>query len=723
MLKRLPEIWGGLEGTVNRVRDRYFDQCRRNGHRERIDDLERFRALGIQALRYPLLWEVVAPERLEDAEFSAFDAPLARLRELSLRPILGLVHHGSGPRHTSLLDPRFGEKLSAYAARVAERYPFVEDYTPVNEPLTTARFSCLYGHWYPHRRDYASFARALVNQCRGVVLAMRAVRAVNPRARLVATDDMGRTYSTARLEYQARFENEQRWLSFDLLCGKVDPEHPLYEHLVAHGIRPDELEFFREHAAAPAVIGLNYYLTSDRLLDERLADYPERTHGGNGRERYADVEAVRAWPAGITGHRALLDAAWARYGLPVAFTEVHLGCTREEQLRWLREAWEATVSARSCGVDARAITVWALLGAFDWNSLVTEERGFYESGAFDVRGRPPRPTAITRMTRALTQTGTYSHPVLLAPGWWRRPDRIHCGAFACDSRPTEDDESVPPLLITGATGTLGRAFARLCRVRGIRHRLLARDELDIADPGSIAAALDRHQPWGVVNAAGYVRVDDAELDHDRCFRENTRGPALLARACAGAGVRLVTFSTDLVFSGDGQRPYRESDPAQPLNTYGRSKAAAEQLVLEALPTALVVRTSAFFGPWDVHHFVHHALSALRRGERFAAAADLVVSPTYVPDLVNATLDLLIDEEHGLWHVSNEAALSWAELAAMAAELAGLCTRLVQPVPAAALKLSARRPAFSALGSERGQLLPPLEDALSRYWTERTPDAA
>jgi dTDP-4-dehydrorhamnose reductase len=92
----------------------------------------------------------------------------------------------------------------------------------------------------------------------------------------------------------------------------------------------------------------------------------------------------------------------------------------------------------------------------------------------------------------------------------------------------------------------------------------------------------------------------------------------------------------------------------PLNAYGRSKAEAERRVLDSDPQALVVRTSAFFGPWDEHNFVTQALAALGEGRPFAAAGDMTVSPTYVPDLVNACLDLLIDKECGIWHLTNGA---------------------------------------------------------------------
>ena len=275
-----------------------------------------------------------------------------------------------------------------------------------------------------------------------------------------------------------------------------------------------------------------------------------------------------------------------------------------------------------------------------------------------------------------------------------------------------------PLLITGATGTLGRAFARLCDLRGLAHRLTTRADMDIADPASVAALLDDLQPWAVVNTAGYVRVDDAEREPAACERENTTGPAVLAAACAARGLQLLTFSSDLVFDGAKRTPYVESDPVAPLNVYGRTKAAAERRVLAAHPSALVARTSAFFGPWDEYNFVMVALRELRAGRPFVAAEDATVSPTYVPDLVNAGLDLLLDGERGLWHLANPGETTWADLARTAAELAGVDPSGVEGRPAAELHLPAPRPLYSALASERGWIMPSLDDALRRYMAER-----
>jgi dTDP-4-dehydrorhamnose reductase len=238
--------------------------------------------------------------------------------------------------------------------------------------------------------------------------------------------------------------------------------------------------------------------------------------------------------------------------------------------------------------------------------------------------------------------------------------------------------------------------------------------MDITNPRSVAAALDMLRPWAVVNAAGYVRVDEAEREPAACYRANTAGPKILAAACAEREVALLTFSSDLVFDGTQARPYVEHDPVNPLNVYGDSKAQAELAVLQHLPTALVVRTSAFFGPWDAHNAVTRTLQALASKRPFVVADNVMISPTYVPDLVQASLDLLIDRETGVWHLANAGALSWAELARQAAELAGLDAQGVVGRPVEELGLVARRPIYSVLGSARGWLLPTLDDALLRY---------
>lgn len=716
------ELWGGIECTINRVHDVYHNQLERSAHIDRLTDLDLFASLGIRTLRYPVLWEHIAPEDVASADWSWPDARLQRLREHGITPIIGLVHHGSGPRHTSLVDPAFPEKLACYAAAVARRYPWVEHYTPVNEPLTTARFSGLYGFWHPHGRDANTFWVALSNQCRAIVLSMQAIRAFNPRAQLIQTDDLGKTYSTRRLRYQAKFNNELRWLAWDLLSARVDKKHALWNWLVRGcGARPQDLDWFREHATPPDIVGINYYVSSERLLDERLSHYPPRCHGGNRRHRYADIEAARAINVPTAGAVTLIREAWERYALPIAITEAHMGSSREDQMRWLMEIWRAAEQTKCEGVDIRAVTAWALLGSYDWDCLVTACRDYYEPGAFDLRRTQPRPTALAGLMRDLAAGMTPHHPVLSQPGWWRRDVRFACAPVTpCQfvaSATTSTKQRDAPILITGATGTLGQAYSRICQERGLPHRLLARRELDIADASGIERAIEHYEPWAVINTAGYVRVDDAESDPERCFRENTLGPSVLAEVCAKHKLPLVTFSSNLVFDGQQQQPYIETDGVFPLNVYGRSKAEAEVRVLGRHPSSLVIRTSSFFGPWDEYNFITTALRALCNGRPFRAANDLIISPTYVPDLVHASLDLLIDSESGIWHLTNGAEITWADLVLHAAQLAKLDCSPLHACPNAELGLIARRPTYSAMTSRRAQILPTLQHALERYLSQ------
>jgi dTDP-4-dehydrorhamnose reductase len=719
---------------LNRVGDTYFDQCRWSGHADRLEDLDLLAGLGIRKLRYPVLWEKHAPESLDRVDFAWADERLARLRELGIAPIVGLVHHGSGPRYTGLADPEFPQKLACYARIVAERYPWLRDFTPVNEPLTTARFSGLYGHWYPHGRDERTFVRCLLNQVKGVILAMLEIRKVIPDARLVQTEDLAKIHATPGMAYQADFENERRWVSLDLLTGTLSPARRMYKHLVhVAGVDRRELDWFLDNACPPDVVGTNYYVTSERFLDERVDAYPAHAHATNGRQMYADVAACHVRGEGAAGLEVLLRECWQRYHLPIAVTEAHLGCTREEQVRWLGEIWEGAQGALRSGVDVRAVTAWCAFGAHNWNTLVTRDEGYYEPGLFDVRAPKPRPTALAHLCKQLARRGRAEHPVMDSAGWWRRSARLIFPVTY--SHPDRRLAAIPPgyhgvrggggierpILITGGGGTLAQALLRACRMRGLAHVALERDALDITYPDMIGRVLERHAPWAVINTAGMTSVDLAERDPEACRLTNAVGPAALAEACAAGGVRLVTFSTDLVFNGvqggGSGKPYVETDPVQPLNEYGRSKAGAECLVLGALPSALVIRTGPFFGPWDGANFVARALADVAAGRPVRAAIDQVVSPTYVPDLAAATLDLLVDGANGLWHVANAGAIDWATFAERAVRRAGYDPLMVHGITTEDLGLAAPRPRYSALASIRHTLMPSLDDALERFFRE------
>jgi dTDP-4-dehydrorhamnose reductase len=705
-------IWGGVECSVNRVGDCWHDQMELSGHAHRLSDLELVAELGIKTLRYPVLWERTAPDSPRQRNWRWADERLLKLRALSIAPIVGLVHHGSGPRYTGLLKSNFPEELARFAGDVAARYPWVSRYTPINEPMTTARFSTLYGHWYPHHRDDVSFARAFVNQCRAIALSMIAIRRVNPSAELVQTEDLGTTRSTAHMAYQRDFENQRRWLTWDLLCGRVDRRHAMRAFLERCGISADELDWFEAHPCPPQVIGINHYVTSDRYLDERLALYPPASHGGNAVERYADAEAVRVLPQKYDGWKVIEQAA-ARYAVPIAVTEVHLGCTREEQLRWFHEAHKAAQAARDEGCTVIAVTVWALFGSYNWDKLLIQD-GSYEPGAFDVRSSPPRPTAIARHIQELIGSGRPLDSPFTAGGWWQQPSKILYGAPTHCPRLNDGLDARPrPLLICGAGGVLGQEFKSACERRNLPFIALSRNDLENSDLRAVEAICDAAKPWAIVNAAGYVNVDAAERHAAQCFRDNVEGSQTLAATANARTIPFLTFSSDLVFDGHSGSPYTESCYTAPLNVYGLSKVAAEAATL-LYPSTLCVRTAAFFGAENGSDFLSDALRALRGGGEYAALHDVTVSPTYVPDLVDACLDLLIDGCTGLVHLVNRGAVTWSHFLEQGATAVGVDTRSLRRSALDEAQLAARRPRYSALASDRVGVMPSLEDAIARY---------
>jgi dTDP-4-dehydrorhamnose reductase len=478
-----PEIWGGIECTINRLAGGYSDQLALSGHYDREDDIDAIAALGIAALRYPVLWEKHQPLEHGDTDFTWVASRLEQIKSHNIKPIAGLVHHGSGPEYTNLLDPHFPELLAAYARKVAERFPWINMYTPVNEPLTTARFSGMYGFWFPHEKSELAYIKMLLNQLKATVLAMKEIRKINPEALLVQTEDLGKTYSTPLLSYQAKFENDRRFYTQDILCGRFTKEHPSWNYFVSLGIAEADLEFFIENPCPPGLLGVNYYCTSERFLDENIHNYPLSTHGGNGIHAYADVEAVRVRMSEPHGFSALVNELYERYNIPVAITEAHLNCSREGQMKWFLDIYESACSLKQQGVDIRAVTSWSLLGAYGWNKLLTTTDKTYERGVFDVSSGKRRPTAMAKMIRELALTGKHSSHALHAPGWWNRDSRFFEQHTV---RPSTDLlKDARPIVILGKTGTLGKALARICGSRLLHHVLLGREDADITDADAI----------------------------------------------------------------------------------------------------------------------------------------------------------------------------------------------------------------------------------------------
>lgn len=640
------EIWGGIECTVARIGDAYVDQTIRTGHHDRLEDLERIASLGISHLRYPVIWERVAPDGVEHADWSWTDERLARLRELNVTPIVTLLHHGSGPRDTNLLDPKFPRKLASFARAVARRYPWIQYYTPVNEPLTTARFAALYGWWYPHERDEVSFYRALLNQIAGIRAAMHAIREECPRAKLVATEDLGKTYATPRLQYQAEHENARRFLTYDLLCDRFDANPHMRYHLLRLGFSLDE-RALRDLVCPPDVLGFNYYVTGERWLDERVSRYPGVADPGNAIERYVDVEAARVCVESIAGAAALLRECWERYGRTLAITEAHLASTREEQLRWIRDMHRDALALRAGGVDLRAMTVWSLFGAFDWNSALTRQDGYYESGAFDSAAAVPRETAIAQYVRTITGKSADVSPALEGLGWWRTPSRIVYPAILRDAHaPAAAPQSTHarrPIVIVGAEDPLADVVAAACQTRSLAYELWTDP---IEKPENFAKHLLASHAWAVFDCTGTENAWRSDGNGHGLFEHF----AAVARAVREAGLPLVAISSPLVFDG---RPLArtEDDMPCPDEDRGLLYAEIEELLKLLVPKSLILRCGIPFAGATRFGWHDTALLRMLQGQRATVFCDYV-SAVHRDDLARVALDLLIDGECGPVHVFN-----------------------------------------------------------------------
>ena len=271
--------------------------------------------------------------------------------------------------------------------------------------------------------------------------------------------------------------------------------------------------------------------------------------------------------------------------------------------------------------------------------------------------------------------------------------------------------------VIGAQGQLGQD---LMKVLGPAAVGLTHQQVDVVDGVGVVQVLQALRPDWVLNTAAFHRVDDCEASPGRALDVNATGAFNVARACALVGARGVFFSTDYVFGGGPRRekqPYLEADQPAPLNVYGVSKVAGEQLVLQASERMLVVRSAGLYGQatsrkgWTFPELMLHLGSTQ---DVVRVVDDQVLSPTYTQDLAAAVKTLIDDEASGLVHVANAGECSWYEFARATFDLTRHGARL-EPQTTAAAGRRARRPPYSALASAR--VAAPLRhwrDALGDY---------
>lgn len=417
----LPEVWAGPECSFVEARGVLRDQLRETGHVDRSADVGRLAGLGIRAVRLPILWGWPDGRDGFDAAWAA--ARVEAFEARGVRIVAGLLHHGWGPSGTSPLDPDYPERFAEHAATVAEAFPGIDAFLPVNEPMTTARFSGLYGWWSPYGSSWPMFAALLLAQCVAIQEAARVLRALRPTATIVVNEDLGRAVGPPSVGEVIERHERRRWSTFDLLMGRVGPRHPLWADLGVDALAVRRLEALAADPVQPDLLGLDYYVTSDRYLDDVLEPYPEHVRAGHDGGRYVDIESVRVAGLPFGGFGPLIREAWARYGRPLALTEVQLAGESADQVAWWREAWAAARRAVRDGIPVQAVTAWSAFGAWDWDSVLLAEGRRYEPGCFDATLPRPRATPLAAAVRASAVPGLDPRGSRLPAGWWRRSDR------------------------------------------------------------------------------------------------------------------------------------------------------------------------------------------------------------------------------------------------------------------------------------------------------------
>lgn len=267
------------------------------------------------------------------------------------------------------------------------------------------------------------------------------------------------------------------------------------------------------------------------------------------------------------------------------------------------------------------------------------------------------------------------------------------------------------LLVTGHRGQLGTELMGLCAARGIPATGVDVDTVDVTDRAAVAAAVAAARPDAVIHCAAWTAVDACEGDPEKAFRANATAVRWVAEACAAVHAHLVHVSTDYVFDGTKPAPYVETDAPNPRSVYGRTKLAGEREALAA-PSAAVARTSWVCGAAGAN-MVKTVVRLLREGRPLAFVTDQVGHPTFTADLAPALVQLAADRRTGLYHVTNQGAVSWWEFVREIVRLAGGDPAVVRPITTAELDppRPAPRPANSVLADVawRAAGYPPLRD--------------
>lgn len=254
--------------------------------------------------------------------------------------------------------------------------------------------------------------------------------------------------------------------------------------------------------------------------------------------------------------------------------------------------------------------------------------------------------------------------------------------------------NLPKVLVTGANGQFGKEMVDVLLQQGYDCIGYGREQLDVTDMESVKSVVQSIRPDIIIHAAAYTKVDMAEAEPDEAFRVNAWGTRNISVVAEAVKAKLVYISTDYVFDGKATEPYQEFSPTLPLNVYGASKLAGEQMVRDFHSRYFIVRTSWVYGQHG-HNFVKTMLSLAEQDQPLKVVHDQIGSPTYTVDLVKKIVEMIRTDRYGIYHVTNSGSCSWYEFAKAIFSFAGI-SKSVHPVQTSDFPRPAKRPAYSVL---------------------------
>jgi len=272
------------------------------------------------------------------------------------------------------------------------------------------------------------------------------------------------------------------------------------------------------------------------------------------------------------------------------------------------------------------------------------------------------------------------------------------------------------VIILGGTGLLGADIIKACK-KDYEITGLSSSDVDITDPDRVYNYIKTKKPEVVINSAAITDVDKCELEPDRAYSVNTMGPKNIAIACRDFKIKFIHISTDYVFNGKKGQPYTEFDEPDPVNIYGKTKLAGEQMIKEITNDFIILRTAWIFGE-QRNHFVDYVVSCIKKGEEIIAVKDMVSSPTYSVDLAGMIKKLIPMKQAGLYHAANKGYCSRVQMVEEIMKIMKKQTK-VKVVKQSQWERPAKRPVFSALRNYHLSLMDKDDmagwrDSLKRY---------